>query len=102
MTRGDLEPFSDSVDEMFAKLGLPDPVMMATMSSEWDQLAGPPWASRSIPLYMTGGTLVVEASSSSMVAFLRYAETALLDKLAARFGPDRVKSVEVQPPGRSR
>lgn len=97
----DLEHFSDSVDEMFARLGLPDPMMMATLSTEWDRLAGPPWSGRSTPLYMRGSTLVVAASSASMVAFLRYGEADLLDKLSARFGPDKVKSVEIQPPGRS-
>ncbi|HJQ75995.1 MAG TPA: DUF721 domain-containing protein [Acidimicrobiia bacterium] len=96
----DLEHFSDSVDAMFARLGLPDPMMMATLSAEWDRLAPAPWSSRSTPLYMTGSTLVVEASSPSMVAFLRYGEADLLDKLAERFGPDKVKTIEIKRPGR--
>ena len=100
MTPGrDLEHFSDSVDDMFAKLGLPDPVVMAALSSEWDDLAGPPWSGRSRPLYIKGTTLVVEASSSSMIAFLRYGETTLIERLSARFGEGVVRSVDILSPG---
>jgi hypothetical protein len=97
----DLEHFSDSVDSMFARLGLPDPVVMAALSSEWDELAGSPWSGRSRPLYIRGTTLVVEAFSASMVAFLRYAESGLIDKLGGRFGTGKVDGVEIQPPGRA-
>lgn len=97
----DLEHFSESVDDMFARLGLPDPVVMAGISSEWDDLAGAPWAGRSRPLYIRGKTLVVEASSPSMVAFLRYGETSLLDRLEERFGQDVVQKVDIRLPGHS-
>lgn len=97
----DLEHFSESVDDMFAKLGLPDPMVMAGVSSEWDDLAGAPWAGRSRPVYMKGKTLVVESVSASMVAFLKYGEADLLAKLASRFGDGVVESIEIRPPGRS-
>jgi hypothetical protein len=85
---------------MFTRLGLPDPVIMAALASEWDELAGSPWSGRSKPLYLKGKTLVVEASSASMVAFLRYAESGLVDKLATRFGGGKIDGVEIQAPGR--
>jgi len=97
----ELEHFSESVDDMFARLGLPDPVVMAAISSEWDDLAGPPWTGRSRPLYIRGKTLVVEASSPSMVAFLRYGETSLLDRLEERLGEGVVQKVDIRLPGRS-
>ena len=95
----DLEHISEAVDDMFARLGLPDPVVMATVSSEWDQLAGPPWQGRSTPLYIRGKTLVVEAASASMVAFLRYGETTLIEKLAERLGPGVIEAVDIKTPG---
>lgn len=95
----DLEHFSESVDEMFARLGLPDPVVMAGLSSEWDDLAGPPWSGRSKPLYIRGKTLVVEAASASMVAFLRYGETNLLERLSGRFGEGVIQKIDIRPPG---
>lgn len=94
----DLEHFSESVDEMFTRLGLPDPVLMAGVSSEWDELAGAPWAGRSKPLFIKGKTLVVEAVSPSMVAFLRYAESSLLERLAERFGEGVIESVDIKTP----
>ena len=99
--RRDLEHFSESLDEMFRKMGLSDPAVMAALSSEWDELAGAPWAGRSRPLFVRGSTLVVEASSGSMIAFLRYGELNLLGTLAERFGEGTIKTVEIQPPGRS-
>ena len=94
----DLEHFSESVDEMFSRLGLPDPTVMAAISSEWDELAGAPWSGRSRPLYIRGKTLLVEASSASMVAFLRYGETSLLETLAARFGDGVIQTIDIQLP----
>ena len=96
----DLEHFSESVDDMFRRLGLPDPVVMAALSSEWGELAGAPWAGRSKPLYIKGTALVVEASSASMVAFLRYGEKGLLDALDRKFGRGVVTSIEIRAPGR--
>lgn len=97
----DLEHFSESVDDMFARFGLPDPVVMAGISSEWEQLAGPPWSGRSRPLYIKGETLVVEASSASMVAFLKYGESTLLERLEERFGEGVVQKVDIRLPGQS-
>jgi len=97
----DLEHFSESLDEMFTRLGLPDPVVMAALGSEWDDLAGPPWSGRSRPLYIKGKTLVVEAVSASMVAFLRYGESSLLEALSDRFGQGTIESIDIKPPGRS-
>jgi len=95
----DLEHFSESVDDMFARLGLPDPMVMAGISSEWDELAGPPWSGRSKPLYIRSKTLVVEAVSPSMVAFLRYGQTSLIEKLAERFGEGTIEAVDIKSPG---
>lgn len=101
MTSGDdLGPFSDSVDALFRRLGLPDPVVMATLSDEWDDLAGPPWSGRSKPLYIRGTTLVIESSSASMIAFLRYGESKLLTDLALRLGEGIITSLDVRAPSR--
>ena len=67
----DLEPFAESLNDVFARLGLPDPVLMSQVSDEWEALAGKPWVGRSKPMFVSGRTLVVEAAGPSMVAFLR-------------------------------
>lgn len=95
----DLEPFSESLDEMLKRLGLPDPEMMAILSNEWDDLAGAPWSGRSKPLYVKGRTLVVEASTGSMIAFLRYGESTLLESLSGRLGEGTIDTIDIRPPG---
>ena len=98
----DLEEFGQSLNEVFRRLGLPDPVIMSKITADWDTLAGPPWAGRSRPMFVRGTTLVVEASAPSMVAFLRYGESSLVTALAERFGSGLVDSVEVLAPGKIR
>lgn len=100
MSQNDMEPFSESLDDVFARLGLPDPVLISQILEEWDELAGNPWVGRSKPLYVKGGTLVVEASAPSMIAFLRYGEAGLIEALEDRFGEGQVEAVEVVAPGR--
>jgi len=95
-----MEPFSESLDEVFARLGLPDPVLISQISREWDELAGQPWAGRSKPLYVKSKTLIVEASAPSMIAFLRYGKATLLETLRERFGEGEIEAVEVVAPGR--
>ena len=97
----DLEPFSDSLNDVFARMGLPDPVLMSKVNEEWETLAGNPWVGRSRPMFVRGKTLVVEASAPSMVAFLRYGESTLLKTLKDRFGESVINSIEVLPPGRN-
>lgn len=99
---GDLEEFGQSLNEVFRRLGLPDPVIMSKITAEWEALAGKPWAGRSRPLFVKGTTLVVEASTPSMVAFLRYGESTLVTALQERFGRGVVDSVEVLAPGKNR
>lgn len=96
----DLEPLSDSLAEMFGRLGLPNPTVMADLGSHWEELAAEPWRGRSRPVVVKGKTLVVEAASPSMVAFLKYGISDLVDRLAERFGEGVISSVEVVPPDR--
>lgn len=94
----DLTSFGSSLDEVFRRLGLPDPMVMARVSSDWAEVAGSPWVGRSTPLYVQGKTLFVEASVPSMVAFLRYAVADLIKALAAHLGEGVIDQIEVRPP----
>lgn len=101
MTHEDLEPLSETLDQVFARLGYADPRLISTISSEWETLAPTPWPHRSKPIGVRGKTLVVEAVSPSMVAFLRYGVSSLLEVLSARLGEGVIQGVDVRPPGRS-
>jgi hypothetical protein len=99
MTDGDLTSFQTSLEDMFRKLGLSDPMTLARLTAAWDDLAGAPWAGRSRPLFIQGKTLVVEAAAPSMVAFLRYDSATLVSKLRDVLGPGVIERIEVRGPG---
>jgi hypothetical protein len=101
MSREDLEPLADTLNRVFARLGFADPRLLSTLSSEWETLAPQPWPQRSKPVGVRGKTLVVEASSPSMVAFLRYGVSDLLDAISSRLGAGVIDGIDVRPPGRS-
>lgn len=94
----DPESFAEGLDEMFRRLGLSNPRLQAALIEEWDSLVGSPWQGRSHPVVVKGTTLVVEATSPSMVSLLRYGEASLLETLSKRFGEGQVTGVEVVPP----
>lgn len=95
----DMTSFETSMREMFRRLGLPDPVLVGQIKSEWDQIAGSPWTGRSSPVTIQGKTLVVEAVSPSMIAFLRYGVEDLLANLRERFG-EVIEVVDIRGPSR--
>lgn len=98
MSEGDLTSFQTSIEEMFRKLGLSDPMALARLTGAWDELAGTPWAGRSKPLFIQGKTLVVEAAAPSMVAFLRYGSATLVTALNDVLGPGVIDRIEVRAP----
>ncbi|MGH8916597.1 MAG: DUF721 domain-containing protein [Acidimicrobiia bacterium] len=100
MSEGDLSSFAASLEALFRRLGLPDPIVMSKLTKDWDELAGDPWAGRSTPLFIQGRTLVVEAGSPSMVAFLRYGSADLIRAITARLGEAVIDRVEVRSPAR--
>jgi hypothetical protein len=87
----DLEPIGEGLEKMFSRLGLPNPGVMAAVMAEWEELAGPPWKGNSKPVVVRGRTLV---------AFLKYGITKLLQSLAGRFGEGVITQIEVIPPRR--
>jgi hypothetical protein len=96
----DLEPVAETLDGVFTRLGVANPKVMADLSQSWDDIAGGPWVGRSRPVVVRGKTLVVEATQPSVVAFLKYGISGLLESLASRFGEGVVTTIEVIPPGR--
>ncbi|MDH5373257.1 MAG: DUF721 domain-containing protein [Acidimicrobiia bacterium] len=79
-------------------LGLERIDLTLTLMSEWDEIAGEPWAGSSNPLVVKDGELTVEAASPTAVRFLRYSTGDLLRRLDERFGEGIVQVVTVRPP----
>jgi hypothetical protein len=93
-----LIPLEEALGATLRKLGLAEPAVMLQITGEWGQVAGEPWASRAVPLYLRSGVLVVETLDRGGAAFLRYGVTDLERRLTARYGGDTIRSVEVRPP----
>jgi hypothetical protein len=47
--RNEMSSFESTMMEMFRRLGLPDPLLVGRIKTEWDDLAGNPWIGRSQP-----------------------------------------------------
>lgn len=99
---GDLSSFESSVGDLFRKIGLPSPMVMTQIMDDWDGVAGEPWAGRSKPVIIKGSTLIVEASTPSLVAFLRYAVSDLMESLETLVGKGIIEDIEVRAPSRDR
>ncbi len=94
----DLQPLDEGVRQALARLGLVDVEVMLRLRSEWDDLAGAPWAGTSRPLGLASGELVVEAAVPGHVATLRYAAPGLAARLADELATRRIERVKVVPP----
>lgn len=88
------------MEATFQRLGFPDPALMSQVLAEWETLADKHWVGRSKPVSVKGKTLVVEASTPSLVAFLKYGEAALLESLKNRFGTGVFQNIDVVAPRR--
>jgi len=95
---GDLTSFGASLEALFRKMGMSDPMALSRLAAGWDELAGTPWSGRSKPLFIQGKTLVVEAEAPSMVAFLRYGSADLVAALGRALGEGMIERIEVRAP----
>lgn len=98
---GAVIPFEEALQATLNKLGLGEPAVMLEIRREWEEMAGPTWATKAVPLYLQRGVLVVEAVERSGLSFLRYGVGELERRLAERFGPEVVGRVDLRPPSRT-
>ena len=94
------ESLESLLEGVLARLGLPAPSVSKSLDDRWDELAGPPWAGQSRPLFIREGELVVEAVSAALVGVFRYAVGDLMKRLDADLGEGVVESVRVVGPNR--
>jgi predicted nucleic acid-binding Zn ribbon protein len=93
-------PLEEALESTLRRLGLAEPMVMMTIARDWERIAGPRWADQASPIHLRDGILVVEAKDRRGVAFLRYAVGELHQRLAAEFGADTIKGVDLRPPAR--
>lgn len=93
-------PFEKALEATLNKLGLGEPATMLEIRREWEEIAGQPWGSKTVPQYLQRGVLVVEAVDRTALGFLRYGTADLERRLAERFGAEVVRQVELRAPAR--
>ena len=96
----EMAPVSDGVGAILTRLGLPPIKRLEELTRRWEELAGPQWGSRAVPIVVRHGELLVEASDRRIVRWLRHDTGRLVDRLALHFGSAFITEVRVVgPPG---
>jgi predicted nucleic acid-binding Zn ribbon protein len=95
----DLERIGDGLEAVLRRLGMPAPFDLGRLVDEWAALAGEPWASRSIPVGLREGELVVEVLHGTDATLLKYQVDALLERLERGLGAPLVEAVRIRVAG---
>jgi len=92
----ELEQVGGFLDRVLRRLGLPERVDVTRLVENWEDLAGEPWGSRSRPVGLADGVLVVEVDDGSIATLLKYQQKTLLDRLERRFDTPVASSVQIR------
>lgn len=95
---GEMVSFGDMIQSILAGLGVADLDRVRELDERWEEVAGPQWGSNSVPVVVTNGELLVEASDPRLVRMLRHDAERLVLRIADRFGRSFVTSVRVVGP----
>ena len=94
----EMASFGDMIQSILAGLGVADLDRIRELDERWEEVAGPQWGSKSVPVVVTKGELLVEASDPRLVRMLRHDAERLVVRIAERFGRSFVTSVRVVGP----
>lgn len=94
--RRDLEPIGSDVEALLGKLGMPPAVDLGRLVTDWEEVAGPPFAGVSAPVGIDSGELIVEVADGAAASLLKYRIGPLLDRLTAHFGEGIVDRVKIR------
>lgn len=91
-----LDPIGDMLAPFLEKLGLARPDTAARLTTEWEVIAGEPWATETRPAGLNGGELMVEVSNAATLSLLRYRTGELLERLDEAFGEGAVEVIRLR------
>jgi predicted nucleic acid-binding Zn ribbon protein len=89
-------PLRDSLAEVSADLGLPEPDALALLIQEWESLVGPDVAPRCRLTSLRDGVLRVTVDTAPRGTQLRYLEGELVERAASLVGADVVRELRVR------
>jgi len=89
-------PLRDSLAEVSADLGLPEPDALAFLIQEWESLVGPDVAPHCRLTSLRDGVLRVTVDTAPRGTQLRYLEGELVERAASLVGADVVRELRVR------
>ena len=89
-------PLRDSLAEVSADLGLPEPDALAFLIQEWESLVGPDVAPHCRLTSLRDGVLRVTVDTAPRGTQLRYLEGELVERAASLVGGDVVRELRVR------
>ena len=84
------------LDRIMRNLGASLPGTMRSVFDAWPDLVGEQVAAHAAPTSLRDGVLVVTVADPAWATQLRFLGAELVTKIAERFGPEEVTSVEVR------
>jgi predicted nucleic acid-binding Zn ribbon protein len=92
----DPRPLRDSLAEVSADLGLPEPDALAYLIRDWEKLVGSEVAPHCRLTSLRDGVLRVTVDTAPRGTQLRYREAELVERAQALLGPDVVRELRVR------
>jgi predicted nucleic acid-binding Zn ribbon protein len=89
-------PLRDSLAEVSADLGLPEPDALAFLIEQWGSLVGPDVAPHCRLTSLRDGVLRVTVDTAPRGTQLRYLEGELVERAASLLGPGVVRELRVR------
>jgi predicted nucleic acid-binding Zn ribbon protein len=89
-------PLRDSLAEVSADLGLPEPDALAVLIQDWESLVGPDVAPHCRLTSLRDGVLRVTVDTAPRGTQLRYLEGELVERAASLVGEDVVRELRVR------
>jgi predicted nucleic acid-binding Zn ribbon protein len=92
-------PLRDSLAEVGAQLGLPEPGPLETLAERWSEIVGPTIAEHARVLTVRDGVLTVVVEAPAWATQLRYLEDDVVRRAAETVGAGVVRGVRVKVEG---
>ena len=89
-------PIDELLDRVVRGMGAPGRDAVELVFSRWDDVVGGVLASRTRPVAVRDGELVLEADDPAVVSHVRWLESQLVERLDELLGAGRVTSVRVR------
>lgn len=96
MRKKEPSPIGDLIGPLLESYGIARPKDASALIERWAEVAGEPWASRSRPVQVRRGELLVEVADGGSASLLKYQTADLIRHIADQLGTGLVDSVRIR------